>query len=442
MTETQERPQQVVLIGVEIPNSGYRAEESLEELGELVRAAGGEVCGTVLQHRTEINNATYIGKGKLQEVKDFCATHEVDLVIADEELSGAQIRNLEEALQRDVIDRTMLILDIFARRALSREGRLQVELAQQRYLLPRLIGMGKVLSRQGASGGNPGIGTRGPGETRLESDRRHIRRRIQALERALAGVSEQRKRVRARRSRNGVPTVALVGYTNVGKSTLLNRLTEAGVLVEDQLFATLDPTARELLLPDGRKVILLDTVGLISRLPHPLIQAFHSTLEAAMEADVLVHVCDLSSEHREEQMDVCRKLLDELGCGGIPMVTAFNKADRARVPDGMPPEGTVYLSAKTGEGIDRLLWQIAKALPGEIRPLDLLIPYARAGVAQRLRACSRVCREEYRADGLFLQIEADEAARRLAAPYVMEEGGAAAEPEALPAEGTGPVKSI
>lgn len=349
MIETGRSIEKVLLIGVD--SGQYDAEASMEELSELTKTAGAEVAGQFLQKLSSVNNITYIGSGKLHEVKEFCERHEVTLLIADDELSGAQLRNIEEETGVRVIDRTMLILDIFASRAQSREGKLQVELAQQKYLMPRLIGIGRQLSRQGG-----GIGTRGPGESKLESDRRHIRRRIQVLERQLAELSAQRARTRERRNKNECPSIALVGYTNVGKSTLLNRLTHADVLEKDQLFATLDPTARSIRLPSGKKAILVDTVGFLSRLPHQLIEAFRSTLEEASNADVILNLCDISNSSVDSQLEVSRQLLQELGCGGIPTVTVYNKADRLeQVPKTPQNNDAVFVSARTGMGIERLL---------------------------------------------------------------------------------------
>ncbi|WP_343281934.1 GTPase HflX, partial [Ligaoa zhengdingensis] len=285
MYENKQDPQRALLVSVDAGE--FDAETSLAELEELADTAGAEVVAKVCQRRPEYDTATLIGSGRLDEIRQFAGENEVDLLIFDHELTASQIRNISDATGVDVIDRTMLILDIFAQRARTSEGRVQVELAQLRYRLPRLGGQGHALSRLGG-----GIGTRGPGESKLESDRRHIRRRIQALEEQLAELERRRGRQRARRRKDGVPTVAIVGYTNVGKSTLLNALTDAGVLAEDKLFATLDPTARALTLPDGRTVMLVDTVGLVRRLPHHLVEAFHSTLEEAAEADLLLNVCD------------------------------------------------------------------------------------------------------------------------------------------------------
>lgn len=299
-----EKKQRAVLVAVD--TGEYDARVSLDELEELAVTAGAETAAKVLQKRSGFDPATVIGSGRLSEIAEFCRGDGADLVVFDCELSPAQMRNIEDACGVPVIDRTTLILDIFAQRAVTAEGKLQVELAQLRYRLPRLTGLGGALSRLGG-----GIGTRGPGESQLETDRRHIRRRIAALQDQLAELEKRRGLLRARRKKEGITTVAIVGYTNVGKSTLLNALTNAGVLVEDKLFATLDPTSRALSLPDGREVLLIDTVGLVRRLPHQLVEAFKSTLEEAANADLLWCVCDASSDETDEQVAVTRRLMEE-----------------------------------------------------------------------------------------------------------------------------------
>ena len=302
---TSQNTQRAVLLAVE--TGEYDVNVSLDELSELARTAGAETAAKVSQRRSAYDPATCVGSGSLEEVKIFCQNDGANLIIFDGELTASQVRNIENATGVEVIDRTTLILDIFAQRAVTSAGRLQVELAQQKYRLPRLGGKGNVLSRLGG-----GIGTRGPGETQLETDRRHVRRRISALEKQLKELESQRDLLRSRRKKNGVPCVAIVGYTNVGKSTLLNSLTNAGVLAEDKLFATLDPTARALSLPDGRTVMLIDTVGLVRRLPHQLVEAFHSTLEEALQADLLLNVCDVSSPDVQEQVAVTENVIREL----------------------------------------------------------------------------------------------------------------------------------
>lgn len=372
----------------------FDAEASLDELAELADTAGVRVVGRAIQRRSSLDAATCIGTGRLLEITEQAKALEANLLIFDQELSGTQERNISEQTELRVIDRTTLILDIFAGRAVSREGRLQVALAQYRYRLPRLTGQGKSLSRLGG-----GVGTRGPGETKLESDRRHIRRLIRSLETELLELTARRGLTRARRKKEGVSCIAIVGYTNAGKSTLLNALTSAGVLAEDKLFATLDPTARALTLPDGRHTLLIDTVGLIRRLPHHLIEAFKSTLEEAANADLIVQVTDISSPDAAEHARVTKEILTELGCAGIPLVEALNKCDLARMP--LPIDSrTVPISAKTGEGLERLLEVMADALPAAAMRLRLLIPYDRAGLIARLREEGKVFSEEYQSEGV------------------------------------------
>lgn len=374
----------------------YDVERSIAELRELIRTAGGETVAEVVQKRPTPDSATAIGSGRLEEMKQLCRDFEVDVVVFDLELTATQIRNVEETLDIETIDRTMLILDIFAQRATTKEGKLQVDIAKYKYLLPRLAGMGKELSRTGGVVGMRG----GPGETKLELDRRHIRSRISTLEAELKNIEARRKLLRTRRKKDGVLTAAIVGYTNVGKSTLMNALTEAGVLAENKLFATLETTSRSIILPDGRSVLLTDTVGLISRLPHHLVEAFKSTLEEAAEADVILHVCDSSSEDIEQQTKVTQQLLSELGCDGIPVVTVLNKCDLSDWNGAFLPENTVLISAKEGIGLDRLVDEIARALPETARRMDLLLPFSEAGLLAKIRADGKVFSEEYTADGI------------------------------------------
>ena len=399
--ENTQKPESALLVGVD--SGDFDCEESLSELAELAKTAGAEVQAKVTQKREKPDAATYIGRGRLEEIKDFCRDNETDLLIFDTELTPSQQRNIEDITGIRVIDRTELILDIFAARARSGEGKLQVELAQLKYSLPRLGGKGTSLSRLGG-----GIGTRGPGETKLETDRRHIRRRIKSLEDDLEALSKRRRIARARREKDGTQTVAIVGYTNAGKSTLMNTLTQAGVLAEDKLFATLDPTARALTLPDGRRVMLIDTVGFIRRLPHGLVEAFKSTLEEAATATLILNVCDASSPECAEHLDVTNRLLDELGCSGKPVIAVFNKCDVA--PDiGWLSAGlrSVKISALNGEGLDLLLEEIVKALPPTRKKVSLLLPYSMGSDAALLRSDGAVEKEEYREDGLFMTVTAD-----------------------------------
>lgn len=398
--ENKIEPEKAVLVAVD--TGEYDVDSSLAELEELAKTAGAQVVCQMAQKREAPDTATYIGKGKIEELSDFCINEKPDLIIVDGELSPSQQKNIETVTDTRVIDRTTLILDIFAQRALSGEGKLQVELAQLKYALPRLSGKGASMSRLGG-----GIGTRGPGETKLETDRRHIRRRISSLTEDLKALEERRTRHRERRKKDGVVTVALVGYTNAGKSTLMNTLTNAGVLAENKLFATLDPTARALTLPDGSSVLLIDTVGFIRRLPHKLVEAFKSTLDEAVNANVILNICDASSDECNEHFRVTNELLEELGCGDKPIITVLNKSDL--VNDVAIPftSKTVRVSAKTGEGLDELLEAIAAALPPTRKRVKILLPFSLGGAGAELRKTGVVHSEEYTAEGLLLDITAE-----------------------------------
>lgn len=400
MYENEEQVERAVLVCVD--TGEFDAERSLDELQELAASAGAQVVSRVIQKKDAFDPATLLGSGRLREVADFVKANEIDVVIFDHELSPANQKNIENAMETKVIDRTTLILDIFAQRARTSEGRLQVELAQLRYRLPRLTGLGTSLSRLGG-----GIGTRGPGETKLESDRRHIRRRIHALEEQLEELEQRRDLLHRRRKKDGLISVAIVGYTNVGKSTLLNKLTDAGVLAKDMLFATLDPTSRALSLPDGRKVMLVDTVGLVSRLPHHLVEAFKSTLEEAVNADLILNVCDVSSPEFDHQLEVTAQVLKELGAEQIPVLTVLNKCDLVELPPLTIDKHTAAISAKSGQGLDSLLQKIALNLPETHRRLQLLLPYDKAGLANELRLNGKVMEEEYRGEGIFLDALVD-----------------------------------
>lgn len=401
--ENNQNPERAVLLGVD--TGEYDCAVSLAELEELSKTAGAETVCVVSQKLESPNPATFIGSGRLAEVKDFCANNEVDLLIADGELSPAQQRNLERETHTRVIDRTTLILDIFAQRARSREGKIQVELAQLQYALPRLAGQGKALSRLGG-----GIGTRGPGETKLESDRRHIRRRIYALKEELRQIEKRRNAQRTRRKKDGITTVAIVGYTNAGKSTLLNTLTEAGVLAEDKLFATLDPTARKLTLPNGQSVMLVDTVGLVRRLPHHLVEAFKSTLEEAKAADLLLNVCDASDPACAEHLEVTERWLADLGCAHTPLITVMNKCDRVPALYDLPTVGnTVHISAVTGEGLPTLLAAIETALQKTVTRATVLIPFAKGHLLAQIRENGQVLSEEFLPEGTKAEIVVDAA---------------------------------
>ncbi len=394
--ENRQEKEKVLLISVD--TGDFNAEESIDELASLVDTAGGEAVLNLIQKLPEPNSATFIGSGRIAEVKEICENQEIDLIVADDELSPSQLKNIEDITGVRVIDRTMLILDIFALHAKSREGKLQVELAQLKYSLPFLTGRGKSMSRLGG-----GIGTRGPGETKLESDRRHIRRKINALENELKQIEKRRNTMRARRKKDGIISVAIVGYTNAGKSTLMNRLTNAGVLAEDKLFATLDPTARKLTLPDGQSVMLIDTVGLVRRLPHKLVEAFKSTLEEAKNADLILNVCDGSSEECAEHLEITANLLRELECESIPVISVVNKCDL--VPDifDLPTIGSsVMISALDGRGISELLTAIQNALPKNRTRVKLLIPFSEGSVIANIRADGAVHSEEFTPDGTLI----------------------------------------
>lgn len=384
-----------ILIGAD--TGEYDAESSMDELSELAKTAGAEELARVLQKREAYEPATVIGEGKLAEVKELCGSLGAELLIFDCELTASQIRNVEDETDVRVIDRTMLILDIFAGRAVSREGKLQVELAQLKYRLPRLMGIGASLSRLGG-----GIGTRGPGETQLETDRRHIRRRIDKLSAELKELEERRGYARDRRKKDSVQVGAIVGYTNAGKSTLLNLLTGADVLAEDKLFATLDPTSRAIELPDGRSLLLVDTV-----LPHHLVEAFKSTLEEAACADIIIHVCDVSDPEAAEKADVTLKTLADLGAAEIPVVTVLNKCDllTENIPE---DDSTVKISAKKAQGIDRLLQVVAANLPETAKRMKLLLPYDKAGFTAKLRENGKVFTEEYTETGVLVDALVDQ----------------------------------
>ena len=387
---------------ISVDTGEFDAEVSVGELKELVRTAGGEAEAVIIQKRPKPDAVSFIGSGKLEEAREICENAEIDLVICDGELTPTQGRVLEKILKTRVIDRTVLILDIFAKNARSGEGKLQVELAQLKYSLPRLQGQGTALSRLGG-----GIGTRGPGETKLESDKRHIRRRIHTLEESLEELTKRRQRYRERRKKDGIVTAAIVGYTNAGKSTLLNTLTQANVLAENKLFATLDPTARSIRLPDGSEVMLIDTVGFISRLPHFLVEAFKSTLEEATNADILIILCDASDPECEAQLEVTKEILNELGGEGKPVITVYNKCDIADSYLLPVTKNTVKISALNGVGINTLLECISENMPATKKRMLLLIPFNEGSLTNEIRQTSRILKEEYRPEGVFLDAIVD-----------------------------------
>lgn len=400
MFETEIKKPRVVLVAVD--TGEYDADASIKELAELADTAGAEVAAAMIQKRPTADNATCIGSGRLEELKQLCENEDISQAIFDCELTASQVRNIERVIDTHTIDRTTLILDIFAQRAVTREGRLQVELAQYKYRLPRLAGMGVSLSRLGG-----GIGTRGPGETKLETDKRHIRSRIQALTEELKSIEQRRGLARSRRKKDDVTVCAIVGYTNAGKSTLLNTLTDAGVLAEDKLFATLETTSRKVTLPDEREIIMVDTVGLISRLPHNLVEAFKSTLEEAANADVILHLCDASDPECQKKAEVTLNLLKELGCEGIPVVTVFSKCDLVPEIKDMCGGDAVAISAKNGMGIDSMLAAVAKALPDDTVSGKFIFPFDMGGSLAKIRELGRVKSEEYTEDGVVADITLD-----------------------------------
>lgn len=390
------RPERAILVGLE-SDAPY---DTLAELGELAATAGALVVGRATQRKRDIDNATYIGSGKAEELSLTASALEADLLIFDDELSPVQTRNLETITGVRVIDRTALILDIFARHAQSREGKLQVELAQLKYELPRIFGQGKDLSRQGS-----GTIARGPGETKLESDKRRIRRRIYELGEELKTVEKQRGLRRERRQKEAVARIALVGYTNAGKSTLLNALTGAGVLAEDKLFATLDPVVRQVALPNGSQALLSDTVGFINKLPHELVTAFHSTLEEVRQADLILHVVDVSAGYYPSQMQVVEEVLASLGAGDIPCIRVYNKADQAQGP--LPQDG-VAISALQGTGLEALLQAVEQALSARYKEISLVIPYDKYEAMALLQREGRILEETHEGAGTLVRAQVEE----------------------------------
>ena len=398
--EVEQETERVILVGVS-QQDGDDAEDSVAELAELVETAGAVVVGTLIQKRENIHPGTYVGTGKVFELEELIEQTGATGIVCDDELSPAQLKNLEEALKTKVMDRTLIILDIFAARASTSEGKIQVELAQLKYRLSRLSGLGRSLSRLGG-----GIGTRGPGEKKLEMDRRLINSRVAQLNRELKEVQRHREVNRQQRKRSGIPVVAVVGYTKAGKSTLLNHLTNAEVLEEDKLFATLDPTTRILELTNNQKVLMTDTVGFIRKLPHHLIDAFRSTLEEAKYADIILHVVDASNPQMDKQMYIVYDTLRNLEVEGKKIITAFNKTDRIGQPEPLHDfraERTVHISAKYGDGLEDLKNILEEILREEKDFLECTIPYRDAGVIQKIREKGELLSEEYREDGIFVR---------------------------------------
>ncbi|WP_313181851.1 GTPase HflX [Lacrimispora sp.] len=397
--ELKEIEERVILVAVSTGDEND-TRASLDELEELVKTAGAVTVDKIIQNRERIHPGTYLGKGKIEEIKDRIWELDATGIVCDDELSPAQLRNLQEALDTKIMDRTMVILDIFASRATTREGKIQVELAQLKYRSARLVGLRSSLSRLGG-----GIGTRGPGEKKLEMDRRLIHDRIGMLKADLEDVKRHREVVRQQRDKNHVPTAAIVGYTNAGKSTLLNRLTDAGILAEDKLFATLDPTTRNLSLPGGQQILLTDTVGFIRKLPHHLIEAFKSTLEEAKYSDIILHVVDCSNPQMDMQMYVVYETLRELGVCDKVMVTVFNKIDTAEggvILRDVSSDHQVRISAKTGEGLDELLNLLETILRNQKVYLEKVYSYKEAGKIQLIRKYGQLLKEEYQEDGILV----------------------------------------
>lgn len=414
---TEEGRVRVVLFGLDLGE--YDMEKSMEELSALAEANNMEAVGELVQKRAVPEAATYLGEGRLAEGRMLCLNLGAEAAVFDAELSGSQIRNLEAILEVPVIDRTMLILEIFKNRAVTSEGRVQTELATLRYRLPRLAGLGESLSRQGGGGGGGAGARRGAGESKLEYDRRHVRRRIEALSQKLEELERRRAETRRSRQKSGVPVIALVGYTNVGKSSLLNRLCGSDVMAADMLFATLDPTARRLTLPSGLACVAVDTVGFVSRLPHHLVDAFRSTLEEAAFANIIVRVCDASDPDSASQLAVTDEVLASLGCEDIPALTVYNKCDLAAAA--LPFDtSAVRTSAATGYGIDALLNKLDEMLSSRVRRVTVLLPYDRLSLAAHMRENGTVLREEYAENGVVVEGIVKASDLHLFTPYLTD----------------------
>lgn len=417
--DTEEKIQRFILVGVATDRDDTDIESSLDELSELLKTAGGEACGRVIQNLESFNNRSYVGSGKVEDIRMLLEDTGADGIICDDELTPAQLRNLGDLLGTKVIDRTLLILDIFSQRAATREGQLQVELAQLEYRLTRLSGLGTELSRQGAA---VGTHTRGAGETKLELDRRYIRSRISQLKGELREAAENRERERGSRRKSQIPIVALVGYTNAGKSTLFNRLTSSSVLEEDELFATLDTTVRRCELPDGRLILMADTVGFIHKLPAHLVKAFRSTLEEANEADLLLHVVDASHPMADLQMKVTRDELVRLGAGDKPVITVLNKQDKVE-EEGLysipySPKAVVKTCALDPDGREKLISAIMEYFDSLEKKMEIVIPYQRASLMDRLHREAVILEEEYTGEGIRMVVQGDEKIQRLCEPFL------------------------
>lgn len=417
--ETEKVIEKVILVGIDTGDNEFDTESCLDELGDLAKTAGAEVVGRLIQKREAINKATYLGKGKIEELKNYIEMVEATGIICDDELNPNQIRNLENALDTKVMNRTLLILDIFAKRASSAEGKVQVELAQLKYNLAHLTGRGKEMSRLGG-----GIGTRGPGEKKLETDRRNISDRISDLNKELKEIERHRGVLREKRMETGVPVIALVGYTNAGKSTLLNTLTGAGVLAENMLFATLDTTTRAVETDSGAKYLFTDTVGFIQKLPHNLIKAFKATLEEAKYADILVHVVDASNPKRSEQMNIVYKTLKELGADDKPVITVYNKIDKEDVEKPLFTDKraleTISISAKNGLNINTLLQKTEEIIKSFKKSIKVVIPYNMGQLLSIVHGNCEITDSENREDGYYFELYADEETENRLRDYIVE----------------------
>ena len=415
--ELNDLEERVILVAVEMDDrrsrSAMETEACLDELEELIKTAGATAVARTIQKRERIHPGHYLGTGKIEELKTMLAAYDATGIVCDDELSPAQMKNLEQMLGTKVMDRTMVILDIFAARALSGEGKIQVELAQLKYRLSRLVGIGASMARLGG-----GIGTRGPGETKLETDRRYIKERIAELNREAQDIRTHRELLRNQRSKKGTPVISLVGYTNAGKSTILNYLSDAGVLAENKLFATLDTTTRKVELPGGSEIFLTDTVGFIQKLPHHLVQAFRATLEELQYADILLHVVDASNPNRAEHMKVVYETLKSLGCEDTPVITVFNKMDNdveLPLPMDTMARDIVQVSAWKGDGMDTLLERIEKLLQSFRKSMTALLPYTEGSLLGWVHGRCEIIREEHTAEGVLLEVYVDEeSANRLA----------------------------
>jgi GTP-binding protein HflX len=399
--------EKAILIAICPQNKEEEVSSAIDELEELAKTAGASTLVKVVQNRDKPHPATYFGKGKVEELKEMIEQYEITTIICDDELSPAQLKNLSEALDVKIVDRPILIMDIFARHAHTKEGILQVEMAQMRYRLSRLSGLGKSLSRLGG-----GIGTRGPGEKKLETDKRHIRRRIDMLKEELEKIHSSRHLLREGRAKQGKPIIAIVGYTNAGKSTLLNYLTDAGVLQEDMLFATLDPTTRNMVLPEGKEVLLVDTVGFIRKLPHHIVEAFKSTLEEVVYADILVHMVDATNPDAIKHIQVVHETLQELGAENTPMLTLLNKCDRGNVDEDLWDEkafANIRVSALTGDGIRKVLEALEQHLLQGQRLMKIIVPYHQGQILQKLRTYGQIQEESYVNEGTYVEVYIEEA---------------------------------